>query len=72
MRGGDLEHFRAKWEPVRVKEMRPNKTHERFRDSIILGTDLEHFRAKWPLRQAQDEAGSRLRKCDKTNSRAAP
>ena len=33
-----LEHFRAKWEPVRVKEMRPNNS-------------LEHFRAKWePVR----------------------
>ena len=38
-----LEHFRAKWEPVRVKEMRPNKNLERFHDSIKLGTALDNL-----------------------------
>jgi hypothetical protein len=33
-----LEHFRAKWLPVRVKKMRQNK-------------NVEHFQAKWlPVR----------------------
>jgi len=35
-----LEHFRAKWKPVRVKEMRPNNSLERFFDSVKLGTAL--------------------------------
>jgi len=39
--GRELEHFRAKWDPVRVKEMRPNKSLERFHDSIKLGTALD-------------------------------
>jgi hypothetical protein len=30
---GDLEHFQAKWEPVRRPEMRQLKEIERFRDS---------------------------------------
>ncbi|CAH1662678.1 hypothetical protein CHELA40_12278 [Chelatococcus asaccharovorans] len=32
-RAGSLEHFRAKWTPVRVKKMRQNKDMEYFRDS---------------------------------------
>ena len=35
-----LEHFRAKWTPVRVKKMRPNKNLERFRDSVKFGNAL--------------------------------
>ncbi len=35
-----LEHFRAKWTPVRVKKMRPNKDLERFRDSFKFGNAL--------------------------------
>jgi len=35
-----LEHFRAKWTPVRVKKMRPNKDLERFRDSVKFGNAL--------------------------------
>ena len=35
-----LEHFRAKWIPVRVKKMRPNKDLERFRDSVKFGNAL--------------------------------
>ena len=34
------EHFQAKWEPVRVKEMRPNKNLEPVRDSVKTGTAL--------------------------------
>ena len=35
-----LEHFRAKWTPVRVKKMRLNKDLERFRDSVKFGNAL--------------------------------
>jgi len=42
-----LEHFRAKWTPVRVKKMRPNKGLERFRDSVKFGNALECFQEKW-------------------------
>jgi len=42
----ELEHFRAKWKPVRVKEMRPNNNLERFLDSIKLGTALVRIRGQ--------------------------
>ena len=35
-----LEHFRAKWVPVRVKKMRQNKEIEHFRDSEKRGNAL--------------------------------
>ena len=38
-----LEHFRAKWTPVRVKKMRPNKNLERFHDSVKFGNALAVF-----------------------------
>ncbi len=37
-----LEHFRAKWESVRVKEMRPNNNLKPVRDSVKIGTALAH------------------------------
>ncbi len=36
-----LEHFRAKWAPVRVKEMRPNNNLKPFCESNKVGTALD-------------------------------
>jgi hypothetical protein len=50
----DLEHFPAKWEPVRRPEMRQLKEIERFRDSTQTESALEHFQAKWePVRRPE-------------------
>jgi hypothetical protein len=41
MENAALEHFRAKWTPVRVKKMRRDKKLEQFSDSAKRGTALE-------------------------------
>jgi hypothetical protein len=38
----NLEHFQAKWTPVRVKKMRKNKNLERRSDLIRSENALEH------------------------------
>ena len=45
-----LEHFRAKWTPVRVKKMRQNKDLERFRESVKFANALgKHDAHSTPL-----------------------
>jgi hypothetical protein len=43
----DLEHFQAKWEPVRRPEMRQLKEIERFRDSTQTESALSFFDSRF-------------------------
>jgi hypothetical protein len=55
---GHLEHFRAKWTPVRVKKMRQNKDPEPFSDSTGSENAPKRFRAKWELVRAASMRGN--------------
>ncbi|CAH1666396.1 hypothetical protein CHELA40_12836 [Chelatococcus asaccharovorans] len=59
-----LEHFRAKWEPVRVKKMRKNKDLEHIREPEFTGYALIPEPREISDAQSGHQTGSRILRPD--------